>query len=144
MKRRFLLISFVPLLLTACGVLSGGKVVLPEAENLESIVLTADRLNLTITDADSITQLLELLKTSARQNTGKPSIQDVPDQVVGLIRVDFGFKKGGTGTVFLYREGTGLFMEHPYHGICAMDETLETKLRTQIAQELAAQITKQE
>ena len=144
MKRRFLLISFVPLLLTACGVLSGGKAVLPEAENLERIVLTADRLNLTITDADSITQLLELLKTSARQNTGKPGIQDVPDQGIGLIQIDFGFKKGGTGTVFLYREDTGLFMEQPCQGIYAMDEALETRLRTQIAQELASQITKQE
>lgn len=144
MKVRFLLLSFVPLLLTACGVLSSGKVVLPEAENLQSIVITANQLNLTITDADSITQLLELLKTSARQNTGKPSIQDVPNQGAGLIQIDFRFKKGGTGTVFLYRGNMGLFMEQPYQGIYEMDEALERQLRTQIAQELAAQITKQE
>ena len=144
MKREFLLLSFVTLLLTACGVLSGGKMVLPEAENLESIVLTADQLNLTITDAGSITRLLKLLKTSARENTGRPSIQDVPEQGAGLIRIDFRFRKGGTGTVFLYREDTGVFMEQPFQGIYTMDEALETQLRTQIARELTAQITKQE
>lgn len=103
MKRRFVLISFVLLLLTACDMLSG--VVLPEADYLERIVLTADQLNLAITDAVSISQLLELLTTSVRQNTGKPSMQDIPDQGAGLIQVDFRYRKGGTGTVFLYRGG---------------------------------------
>lgn len=127
MKRRFVLISFVLLLLTACDMLSG--VVLPEADYLERIVLTADQLNLAITDAVSISQLLELLTTSVRQNTGKPSIQDIPDQGAGLIQIDFRYRKGGTGTVFLYRGGdTRLFMEQPYQGIYEMDEALEVQL----------------
>lgn len=55
------------------------------------------------------------------------------------MRIGFRFREGGTGAVFLYREGEGLFLEQPYRGIYEMDGALEEQLRRQIAAELARQ-----
>ena len=112
------------LLLTSCGVLSAGKLVLPAAEDLESVTITVDQLDLTVTGGDSIARLLDLLRRSVKENTGRPSVQDIPAERAGLARIDFGFRAGGAGTVFLYREGTRLFLEQPYQGIYEMDSEL--------------------
>ena len=120
---------------------SGGDIILPQAEKIESVHLSGSELDLT-TDGDFIGQLLHDL--SQAKNTGRASIQDVPDQGAGLVRIDLNFREGGTSTLFLYRDDGGLMVEQPYQGTYEMDEALEMQLRTQIAQELAAQITKQE
>ena len=120
---------------------SDGDIILPQAEKIMSVHLTGSELDLT-TDGDFIGQLLHDL--SQAKNTGRASIQDVPDQGAGLVRIDLNFWEGGTSTLFLYRDDGGLMVEQPYQGIYKMDEALEIQLRTQIAQELATQITKQE
>ena len=120
---------------------TGGDIILPQAEKIKSVHLIGSELDLT-TDGDFIGQLLHDL--SQAKNTGRASIQDVPDQGAGLVRIDLNFWEGGTSTLFLYRDDGGLMVEQPYQGIYEMDEVLEIELRTQIAQELAAQITKQE
>lgn len=130
MKRRTASVIAVLLLLTSCGVLSSGKVVLPDPENLEQITVTADDLGLTVTSDTAIAQLLELLAQSVRRDTGSPSVQDIPGERAGQIRIDFCFKTGGASTVFLYWEEGRLFLEQPYQGIYEMDESLETGLRT--------------
>ena len=130
MKRVGLLTAAALLLVTACGVLSSGKVVLPDPENLARITVTADELNLTVTNDTAIAQVLELLKQSVRRDTRRPSVQDIPEKKDGQVRIDFGFKAGGASTVFLYWEEGRLFLEQPYQGIYEMDESLETGLRT--------------
>ena len=139
MKRLGFLAAAVLMFLTACGVLSARKLVLPEAKDLDSITITANQLVLTVTDSGTIARLLALLRQSAEGNTGKPSVQDIPDKGAGLMRLDFGFRAGSTGTAFLYREDTGLFLEQPYRGIYGMDVSLEEELRLLIALELARQ-----
>ena len=109
------------LLLTSCGVLSAGKLVLPAAEDLESVTITVDQLDLT--------------SWSVKENTGRPSVRDVPSERAGLARIDFGFRAGGTGTVFLYREGARLFLEQPYQGIYEMDSDLRLDQLQTIEQE---------
>ena len=120
---------------------SGGDIILPQAEKIKSVRLTGNELDLT-TDGDFIGQLL--LSLSQAKNTGRASIQDVPERGAGLVRIDLNFREGGTSTLFLYRDDGGLMVEQPYQGIYEMDEALEAQLRTQIARELATQITKQE
>ncbi|MBD5151209.1 MAG: DUF5301 domain-containing protein [Oscillibacter sp.] len=120
---------------------SDGDIILPQAEKIMSVHLTGSELDLT-TDGDFIGQLLHDL--SQAKNTGRASIQDVPDQGAGLVRIDLNFWEGGTSTLFLYRDDGGLMVEQPYQGIYEMDEALEIQLRTQIALELAAQTTEQE
>ena len=120
---------------------SDGDIILPQAEKIMSVHLTGSELDLT-TDGDFIGQLLHDL--SQAKNTGRASIQDVPDQGAGLVRLDLNFWEGGTSTLFLYRDDGGLMVEQPYQGIYEMDEALEIQLRTQIALELAAQTTEQE
>ena len=120
---------------------SGGDIILPQAEKIKSVHLTGSEFDLT-TDGDFIGQLLHDL--SQAKNTGRASIQDVPDQGAGLVRIDLNFWEGGTSTLFLYRDDGGLMVEQPYQGIYEMDEALEIQLRTQIALELAAQTTEQE
>ena len=136
MKRQRLgIAAALLLLLTACGVLSAEKLVLPKAEDLESITVTVDSLDLTVTGGDSIVQILDLLKQSVKGNTGRPSVQDIPSETAELARIDFHFRVGGTGTIFLYREGAELLLEQPYRGIYEMDEALELDSLGTIKQE---------
>lgn len=144
MKKRMIFVACAAaalLVLTACGALAEGKIVLPEAEDLERVTITASELDLVSDDADFIGQLLEMLELNTLEKTGRASVQNVPDKGAGLVRIDFGFQKGGDSTLFLYREGEGLFLEQPYQGIYEMDSTLESLLRQQIALELARQET---
>ncbi len=120
---------------------SGGDIVLPEAENIEAARFTDDGLDLTIGGDAFITPLLGYLSQS--RETGRASVQDVPDQGKGLLRIDLYFKRlagkgrGGTSTLFLYREGDELLVEQPYQGIYRADGALEPWLREQIEAELA-------
>lgn len=143
MKKAMIWMVFATLaVLTACGALAAGEIVLPEAEDLEKATVTASELDLTSAAPDFIAALLETLGQA--KNTGRASVQDVPEKGAGLIRFDFEFKAGGTSTLFLYREGESLLLEQPYQGIYELDSSLEEQFRTQIALELARQITEQE
>lgn len=120
---------------------AGGDVVLPEAENIEAARLTGSELDLTIGGEAFVAQLIH--RMSQAKDTGRPSIQDVPDQGAGTIRIDLYFKRimgkgrGKASTVFLYREGEVLLLEQPYQGIYRVSNDLEPWLREQIAATLA-------
>lgn len=110
---------------------SGGDIILPQAEKIESVRLTGSELDLTTSSGAFIEQLLHDL--SQAKDTGRASIQDVPDQGAGVLRVDLNFRSGGTSTVFLYRNNDGLMVEQPYQGIYRASGALESWLREQIA-----------
>lgn len=126
-------------LLTACGALAAEELVLPEAGNLKDVTITASGLELTVDRESFIAELLQLLERSVKENSGRASVQDVPDAGAGLVRIDFGFRKGGASTVFLYREGEALLLEQPYQGIYELDGAMEEQFRARISAELARQ-----
>lgn len=113
---------------------SGRDIVLPAAEELEAVHLTGSDLDIAVKDNAFIAQLLLCL--SQAKNTGKASVQDIPSQGGGVVRIDFAFKQGGAGTVFLYRDGE-LLVEQPYHGIYRLNDDFEPWLREQIAEKMA-------
>ncbi len=124
------------LLLAACGALAEEREpVLPRAEDLERVAITGGGLDVSITDGSSIARLLEDLERSVLGNTGIPSVRDIPEEGDGLVRIDFGFSSGGTGTVFLCRQGDRLLLEQPFHGIWELDGSLKDSLLS--ARELA-------
>lgn len=120
------------------AIASGGDIVLPQAEKIESVRLTGSELDLTIGSGAFIEQLLHNL--SQTEDTGRASVQDVPDQGAGVVRIDLNFRSGGTATVFLYRNIDGLMVEQPYQGIYRASDTLESWLREQIAAALAEEV----
>ena len=123
---------------------SGGDIVLPEPEKIEAARFTGSELDVTIGGEDFITRLLHCM--SQGKDTGRSSIQDVPDQGEGLVRIDLYFRrvigKGrwAASTLFLYRSDAVLLLEQPYQGIYRVSDDLEPWLRTQIAAALAAGI----
>ena len=149
MKQRMTAIAWAVvmfLVLTACGFMAAEALVLPSPEDLKEVTVTASELELTAHSGDWIAQLLEALEQGVREKTGRASVADTPaGKGAGLMRLDFGFKNGGTSTLFLYREDGRLFLEQPYQGIYEMDASLEYVLRSQIALAMARQqTTKQE
>lgn len=120
---------------------SGGDIVLPQAEKIEAVRFTGSELDLTFGGEAFVTQLLQ--RMSQAKDTGRASVQDVPNQGAGVVRIDLHFKRiigkgrGGASTVFLYREDDALLLEQPYQGIYRVDDSLELWLREQIALELA-------
>lgn len=131
-KRMTAAILLSLLLLTACGTLFAENIVLPDPEHLERVSITASELEITVSGKDTITQLLQALEQSVQKNTGQDSVQDVPSQGAGLMRIDFDFKQGGTSTLFLYRKAGRLLLEQPYQGIWSMRDSLEDLLRQQM------------
>ncbi len=120
---------------------SSGDIVLTEAEKIEAARLTGSELDVTIGGDAFITQLLR--RMSQAEDTGRESVQDVPDRRAGLLRIDLHFKriigKGrlAASTLFLYREGEDVLLEQPWQGIYRVDGGLEPWLREQIASALA-------
>lgn len=120
---------------------SGGDIVLPRAEEIGAVRFTGDEMELTMGGDAFIDQLLQRL--SQAEDTGRASVQDVPDHGEGLIQIDLYFKRtAGKGqgmhssTLFLYREDGGLFLEQPFHKIFRVDDSLEDWLWEQITPEL--------
>lgn len=132
-KSVMLLMAAALLALTACGALASGELVLPAAEDLEKAAVTAGGLDWTAADAGAIAGLVETLKQSVVWNTGRASVQDVPDKGDGLVRIEFCFKHGGSSVLFLYQEGGRLFLEQPYQGIYEMDGSLGVWLQNRLA-----------
>lgn len=110
---------------------SGGDIVLPAAEELEAVHFTGSGLDISVKDNTFIASLLQHL--SQAKNTGGASVQDIPSQGGGVVRIDFAFNQGGASTVFLYRDGD-LLMEQPYQGIYRLNDDFEPWLREQIAE----------
>lgn len=121
-------------LLRSPAMSSGGDIVLPAAEELEAVHLTGCDLDIAVKDNTFIAQMLQCL--SQAKNTGKASVQDVPSQDGGVVRIDFAFKQGGASTVFLYRDGD-LLMEQPYQGIYRLNGDFEPWLRERTAKKMA-------
>lgn len=121
-------------MLRSPAMFSGGDIVLPAAEELEAVHLTGSDLDFDVKDNAFIAQMVQRL--SQAKNTGKASVQDTPGQGGGVVRIDFAFRQGGAGTVFLYRDGD-LLVEQPYHGIYRLDDDFEPWLRERIAEEMA-------
>lgn len=120
-------------LLRSPAMASGGDIVLPAAEELEAVRLTGSDLSVSVKDNTFIVDLLQCL--SQAKGTGKVSVQDVPSQGGGVVRIDFTFKRGGASTVFLYQDGD-LLMEQPYQGIYRLDDDFEPWLRERIAEKM--------
>lgn len=120
---------------------SAGDIVLPEPERIASARFTGSGLDLTFGGDAFVSQLLR--RMSQAKDTGRESVGDVPGQAGELVRIDLNFKRlagkgrGGTSTVFLYRDGGELLLEQPYQGIYRVNGDLELWLGEQIAGELA-------
>lgn len=91
---------------------------LPEAEKLESILLTQGTDTTAVSDMRA---LLELL-TGTERKTKTESIQDSPVNAENLVQIDFRFKEQGTSTVFVYQKGRAFFIEQPYNGVYRISE----------------------
>ncbi len=116
--------AFMVLLLAGVHfLLAGGReyeLRLPDFQNLRGVTLSRqDGGEYPLADACG-EDVLFILKGNGR-TTRAESIQDMPANVEGLIRVDFSHRGGGTSTVFVYRRAGArngeYFLEQPYNGI---------------------------
>lgn len=106
-------------LLAACGaVLPGKRIVLPEAGAVSKVTVSREADAVENTDPAYIAALLE--KMGGARDTGRASVHDRP-LAEEYLRLDFDFRRGGSSTLFLYREGDTALLEQPYQGIYKTD-----------------------
>lgn len=109
-------------LLAACGTVFPGKqIVLPNAEAVSKVTISGEGREVENTDTAYIAALLE--KMGGARDTGRTSIHDMP-LAEEYLRLDFDFWRGGSSTLFLYREGDKALLEQPYQGIYKTDAAL--------------------
>lgn len=125
MRRRIAALGLALLsvcILASCGtVFPGKRIVLPEAGAVSKVTVSREGTAVENTDPAYIAALLE--KMGGARDTGRASIHDRPLSAEYL-RLDFTFRKGGSSTLFLYREGDKTLLEQPYQGIYRTDAAL--------------------
>ena len=99
---------------------SGGDIVLPEPEEIESVHFTGKDFDLTIRNDDSIRQFLRGL--SQAKDTGRTSDRDEPDMSAGEVLAELNFHQGGASRLILCRSDTGIMVEQPFQGIYRVDD----------------------
>ena len=108
MRRAALFVLMALLLLTACGRLERGPIVLPDPADVARVVLTDGRTEVTSRDSALIARLLRTLEQAGAWS----------------VRVDFGFRSGGESRVFLYRRGGAWLLEQPFQGVWQVDASV--------------------
>ena len=98
------------LLFTACS----AGIVLPDAEDVCRITVTGNGVQTEIEDESTIRELLRELRRA--KDTGSDSMRDRPAEE-GILQVDFTFRQGGTGTLFLREESDRVILEQPFQRI---------------------------
>ncbi len=111
--KKFAVCVVMTLLLTACG----SKIVLPDPEDICQVTVSGGGMQTVIDDEVRITELLqEMGKAHA---AGNVSIEDRP-----ALQIDFTFRQGGVGTLFLYQEHDRVILERPFQKIYETSKTL--------------------
>ena len=89
MRRAALFVLMALLLLTACGRLERGPIVLPDPADVARVVLTDGRTEVTSRDSALIARLLRTLEQAV------PAGEAAPEEAWS-VRVDFGFRSVGS------------------------------------------------
>lgn len=110
MNRMVLWAAAFLLLLTACGQLERGPIVLPYPADVARVVLTDGRTEVTSRDGALIARLLQTLEQAGPAGEASP-------EGAWSVRVDFGFRSGRESRVFLYRRGGAWLLEQPFQGV---------------------------
>jgi len=116
-RRAALFVLMALLLLTACGRLERGPIVLPDPADVARVVLTDGRTEVTSRDSALIARLLRTLEQAV------PADEAAPEEAWS-VRVDFGFRSGGESRVFLYRRGGAWLLEQPFQGVWQVDASV--------------------
>ena len=112
------------LALAGCG--GADAIVLPEAEEVSAVRVTAGEAVTLHTDRDWIEGFLQ--QAAEAVSTGRESVQDAPDQP-GAVRVELGTGETPDWSVlYVYEAEDGCCLEQPYEGIWQGDDALWTQL----------------
>ena len=110
------------LALAGCG--GADAIVLPEAEEVCAVRVTAGEAVTLHTDRDWIEGFLQ--QAAEAVSTGRESVQDAPDQP-GAVRVELGTgETPNWGVLYVYEAEDGCCLEQPYEGIWQGDDALWT------------------
>lgn len=110
------------LALAGCG--GADAIVLPEAEEVSAVRVTAGEAVTLHTDRDWIEGFLQ--QAAEAVSTGRESVQDAPDQP-GAVRVELGTGETPDWSVlYVYEAEDGCCLEQPYEGIWQGDDALWT------------------
>ena len=110
------------LALAGCG--GADAIVLPEAEEVSAVRVTAGEAVTLHTDRDWIEGFLQ--QAAEAVSTGRESVQDAPDQP-GAVRVELGTGETPDWSVlYVYEAEDGCCLEQPYEGILQGDDALWT------------------
>ena len=110
------------LVLTGCG--GADAIVLPEAEEVSAVRVTAGEAVTLHTDRDWIEGFLQ--QAAEAVSTGRESVQDAPDQP-GAVRVELGTGETPDWSVlYVYEAEDGCCLEQPYEWIWQGDDALWT------------------
>lgn len=110
------------LALAGCG--GADAIVLPEAEEVSAVRVTAGEAVTLHTDRDWIEGFLH--QAAEAVSTGRESVQDAPDQP-GAVRVELGTGETPDWSVlYVYEAEDGCCLEQPYEGIWQGDDALWT------------------
>ena len=112
------------LALAGCG--GADAIVLPEAEEVSAVRVTAGEAVTLHTDRDWIEGFLQ--QAAEAVSTGRESVQDAPDQP-GAVRVELGTGETPDWSVlYVYEAEDGCCLEQPYEGIWQGDDALWTRV----------------
>ena len=110
------------LALAGCG--GADAIVLPEAEEVSAVRVTAGEAVTLHTDRDWIEGFLQ--QAAEAVSTGRESVQDAPDQP-GAVRVELGTGETPDWSVlYVYEAEDGCCLKQPYEGIWQGDDALWT------------------
>ena len=130
LKKRFIsaaLCFICILVLAACGK-KADPIVLPHADDITSVDITADGNTVSYSDKTWIHEIISDI--SAAEPTGKESVQDIP-QTENYIKIVINTTMGAGTPLYVYEDTCGFYIEQPYQGIYKTDSELYERLHIQ-------------
>lgn len=100
------------------------RIELPLTGEVESVEVALGSEDITHTDKEWIDSFMQKVRDG--RPTSKESVQDVPN-VSQYTKADV-FYSDKLSTVFIYKEDSKWYVEHPYQGIYEVDETISSLL----------------
>ena len=115
------------LVLAACGK-KADPIVLPHADDIASVDITADGNTVSYSDKTWIHEIISDI--SAAEPTEKESVQDIP-QIENYIKIVLNTATDVSTTLYAYEDTYGFYIEQPYQGIYKTDSELYERLHIQ-------------
>ena len=103
-------------------------IVLPRANDITSVDITADGSTVSYSDKTWICKIISDI--SAAEPTGKESVQDIP-QAENYIKVVLITAAEASTTLYVYEDTCEFYIEQPYQGIYKTDSELYERLHIQ-------------